>query len=113
FSFKGALLPYFGAFTKKEALRRGRNSGKVLMRAHSSDPIVCTYSKEDSAMETASAAPVVTEAFFSQSLEQADKDIFDAIRSELGRQRHEIELIASENIVSRAVMEAQGTVLTN
>lgn len=64
-------------------------------------------------METASAAPVVTEAFFSQSLEQADKDIFDAIRSELGRQRHEIELIASENIVSRAVMEAQGTVLTN
>jgi glycine hydroxymethyltransferase len=64
-------------------------------------------------MATASAAPDVTEAFFSQSLEQADKDIFDAIRSELGRQRHEIELIASENIVSRAVMEAQGTVLTN
>src|SRR5690554_1030827 len=76
-------------------------------------PNVCMYSKEDSAMATASAAPNVTEAFFSQPLDQADKDIFDAIRSELGRQRHEIELIASENIVSRAVMEAQGTVLTN
>ena len=55
----------------------------------------------------------VTEAFFSRPLEETDKDIFDAIRNELGRQRHEIELIASENIVSRAVMEAQGTVLTN
>lgn len=64
-------------------------------------------------MATASAATNVTEVFFSRPLEQADKDIFDAIRNELGRQRHEIELIASENIVSRAVMEAQGTVLTN
>lgn len=64
-------------------------------------------------MATASAAPNVTAVFFSRPLEQADKDIFDAIRNELGRQRHEIELIASENIVSRAVMEAQGTVLTN
>jgi len=64
-------------------------------------------------MATASAAPNVTEAFFSRPLEEADKDIFGAIRNELGRQRHEIELIASENIVSRAVMEAQGTVLTN
>ncbi|MDG4813811.1 serine hydroxymethyltransferase, partial [Hydrogenovibrio sp. 3SP14C1] len=34
-------------------------------------------------------------------------------RNELGRQRHEIELIASENIVSRAVLEAQGSILTN
>ncbi|MDO9306455.1 MAG: serine hydroxymethyltransferase, partial [Mesorhizobium sp.] len=40
-------------------------------------------------------------------------EIFGAIRSELGRQRHEIELIASENIVSRAVLEAQGSVMTN
>ena len=40
-------------------------------------------------------------------------DIFRAIRSELGRQRHEIELIASENIVSRAVLEAQGSIMTN
>ena len=54
-----------------------------------------------------------TTAFFSEPLEQRDPEIFGAIRSELGRQRHEIELIASENIVSRAVLEAQGSVMTN
>ena len=52
-------------------------------------------------------------AFFSQSLDERDPAIFNAMRQELGRQRDEIELIASENIVSRAVMEAQGSVLTN
>jgi glycine hydroxymethyltransferase len=52
-------------------------------------------------------------AFFSQALADADPDIAAAIRSELGRQQHEIELIASENIVSRAVLEAQGSVMTN
>src|SRR3977135_4241035 len=51
--------------------------------------------------------------FFTATLDQADPDIAAAIRGELGRQRHEIELIASENIVSRAVLEAQGSVLTN
>lgn len=53
------------------------------------------------------------EAFFNKGLEEADAEIFGAIRKELGRQRHEIELIASENIVSRAVLEAQGSILTN
>jgi glycine hydroxymethyltransferase len=52
-------------------------------------------------------------AFFTQPLEAADPQIFDSVKMELGRQRHEIELIASENIVSRAVMEAQGSVMTN
>ncbi len=52
-------------------------------------------------------------SFFSASLAKADPEIADAIRGELGRQRHEIELIASENIVSRAVLEAQGSVMTN
>src|SRR3977135_4195490 len=51
--------------------------------------------------------------FFTATLDEADPDIAAAIRGELGRQRHEIELIASENIVSRAVLEAQGSVLTN
>ena len=51
--------------------------------------------------------------FFTESLSQRDAELFGAITSELGRQRHEIELIASENIVSRAVMEAQGSVMTN
>jgi glycine hydroxymethyltransferase len=51
--------------------------------------------------------------FFSESLSSRDPELFGAIQNELGRQRDEIELIASENIVSAAVMEAQGSVLTN
>src|SRR5712691_3364067 len=54
-----------------------------------------------------------SERFFSAGVEEADPELFAAIRGELGRQRNEIELIASENIVSRAVLEAQGSVLTN
>ncbi len=50
---------------------------------------------------------------FSASLAETDPEVAKAIRLELGRQRDEIELIASENIVSRAVLEAQGSVLTN
>ena len=51
--------------------------------------------------------------FFNQDLAGRDPDVMNAIQKELGRQQHSIELIASENIVSRAVMEAQGSVLTN
>ncbi|WP_420859083.1 serine hydroxymethyltransferase [Marivivens marinus] len=51
--------------------------------------------------------------FFTESLSSRDPELFGAITGELGRQRHEIELIASENIVSAAVMEAQGSVMTN
>ncbi|HKD29972.1 MAG TPA: serine hydroxymethyltransferase [Xanthobacteraceae bacterium] len=51
--------------------------------------------------------------FFTAPLAETDAEVADAIRRELGRQRDEIELIASENIVSRAVLEAQGSVLTN
>ena len=50
---------------------------------------------------------------FTATLAESDPEIAEAIRLELGRQRDEIELIASENIVSRAVLEAQGSVLTN
>jgi glycine hydroxymethyltransferase len=53
------------------------------------------------------------DSFFSANLASADPQIAEAIDLELGRQRDEIELIASENIVSRAVLEAQGSVLTN
>src|SRR5712691_3864044 len=52
-------------------------------------------------------------SLFTASLAEADPEIADAVGRELGRQRDEIELIASENIVSRAVLEAQGSVLTN
>lgn len=51
--------------------------------------------------------------FFQASLAEIDPELADAVKSELGRQRDEIELIASENIVSRAVLEAQGSILTN
>jgi len=64
-------------------------------------------------MATATAASDSFESFFETSLADADPEIFGAIRDELGRQRHEIELIASENIVSRAVLEAQGSIMTN
>src|SRR3989475_12086347 len=62
-----------------------------------------------SSAKTASAP----DSFFTASLADADPEIAAAIKGELGRQRHEIELIASENIVSRAVLEAQGSVMTN
>ncbi|WP_306118600.1 MULTISPECIES: serine hydroxymethyltransferase [unclassified Roseitalea] len=54
-----------------------------------------------------------SDAFFGQDLAGRDPEIAGAIDKELTRQRHEIELIASENIVSRAVLEAQGSVMTN
>ncbi len=53
------------------------------------------------------------DGFFSEALESRDPEIAAAINNELTRQRDEIELIASENIVSAAVMEAQGSVMTN
>ena len=59
-------------------------------------------------MSVPHGARVTEEGFFSASLGESDPDIADAIGLELGRQRDEIELIASENIVSRAVLEAQG-----
>ncbi|MDB5592399.1 serine hydroxymethyltransferase [Enterovirga sp.] len=65
-----------------------------------------------------SASPVasgyqLSNSFFSASLAEADPEIARTVELELGRQRDEIELIASENIVSRAVLEAQGSVMTN
>ncbi len=59
------------------------------------------------------ADPALSNSFFGAGLESADPEIARAISLELGRQRDEIELIASENIVSRAVLEAQGSVMTN
>jgi glycine hydroxymethyltransferase len=58
-------------------------------------------------------APHRDDGFFTESLAERDPEIFEAVQNELLRQQHEIELIASENIVSKAVLEAQGSVLTN
>jgi glycine hydroxymethyltransferase len=52
-------------------------------------------------------------SFFSATLGESDPEVAGAVARELGRQQNEIELIASENIVSRAVLEAAGSVLTN
>jgi glycine hydroxymethyltransferase len=64
-------------------------------------------------MSVPQGAKISEEGFFSAALDETDPEIAGAIGKELGRQRDEIELIASENIVSRAVLEAQGSVLTN
>jgi len=60
-------------------------------------------------MTTGSSIP----GFFSKPLAECDPALFEAIGKELHRQQDQIELIASENIVSRAVLEAQGSILTN
>ena len=64
-------------------------------------------------MSATSAAGAERANLFSATLAESDPEIAAVIQSELGRQRDEIELIASENMVSRAVLEAQGSVLTN
>src|SRR5215475_9743203 len=69
--------------------------------------------ERDSSMPVTNASRSPSADLFTVPLAQSDPEIADAISRELGRQRDEIELIASENIVSRAVLEAQGSVLTN
>ena len=66
--------------------------------------MTATARKQDQAMSN---------PYFTTDLATADKELFAAMQKELGRQQHQIELIASENIVSKAVLDAQGSVLTN
>ena len=61
----------------------------------------------------ASLNDVQPDGFFTRSLSEADPAVFGGVRHELEREQHQIELIASENIVSKAVLEAQGSVFTN
>ncbi|WP_294262225.1 serine hydroxymethyltransferase [uncultured Sphingomonas sp.] len=58
-------------------------------------------------------ADVQFDGFFTRTLAEADAEVFAGVESEMDRERHQIELIASENIVSKAVLEAQGSVFTN
>ena len=64
-------------------------------------------------MSTVRKISTILSSFFDKSLKNSDKEIFDSINKEFIRQKNHIELIASENIVSKAVLEAQGSVLTN
>jgi glycine hydroxymethyltransferase len=76
-------------------------------------PAIYGAGREGFQMSVARGAVHPAEGFFSALLGDSDPEIAKAIDGELDRERHEIELIASENIVSRAVLEAQGSVLTN
>jgi glycine hydroxymethyltransferase len=64
-------------------------------------------------MSTSRAAPPQSNSFFTASLSETDPELAAAIGKELQREQEQIELIASENLASRAVLEAQGSVLTN
>jgi glycine hydroxymethyltransferase len=64
-------------------------------------------------MSTAIKIDNYLNGFFKMNLEEADNELFNSIKDEFIRQQNHIELIASENIVSKAVLEAQGSVLTN
>src|SRR3984957_8116344 len=92
-----AKSPFRPSFVDRPRRPRARSGGDILPMSSSSSAKTASTSK----------------SFFAASLSEADPEIAAAISGELGRQRHEIELIASENIVSRAVLEAQGSVLTN
>src|SRR5215510_5016480 len=63
--------------------------------------------------QVAGRAAAERDRFFEAALDRVDPDVGDALRAELKRQNRQIELIASENIVAKAVLEAQGSVLTN
>ena len=64
-------------------------------------------------MSTAIKVDKFLNSFFKLSLKDSDKELYDSVKNEFIRQQNHIELIASENIVSKAVLEAQGSVLTN
>ena len=64
-------------------------------------------------MSTAIKINKYLNSFFKLDLKEADVELYDSIKNEFTRQQNHIELIASENIVSKAVLEAQGSVLTN
>jgi glycine hydroxymethyltransferase len=83
--------------TAKKAAAKAKPAGKVAKKAPA---------------KKSGPKPLFT-GFFTDALAKSDPKVAKAIAQELGRQQHEIELIASENIVSRAVMEAQGSVMTN
>ncbi len=64
-------------------------------------------------MSTAIKFDKYLNSFFQSNLEDSDRELFDTVKEEFTRQQNHVELIASENIVSKAVLEAQGSVLTN
>src|SRR6202051_4426300 len=87
---------------------------RLVLCRRGGDPLRLTrHFCQERGMSVSQSAKTADEGLLSASLADSDPEIADVIALELGRQRDEIELIASENIVSRAVLEAQGSVLTN
>ncbi len=78
-----------------------------------SDPVQVGHKETLVEMALAHDTHTDADAFFGDRLADVDPELFGAVEKELDRQQTQIELIASENIVSRAVLEAQGSVLTN
>src|SRR5262245_43088065 len=94
--------------THSLALRTGYAIAPATVRARRTSPQQQRHPMTDPSRAHADVANL-----FTASLAEADPEMADVIKRELSRQRDEIELIASENIVSKAVLEAQGSVLTN
>src|SRR5262249_56570253 len=92
--------------------RTPRASGRQTQLSGQNAPALSFARGSISSMSQA-AVSAVMDGFFSTSLAQKDPDLYRSIAEELHRQQDQIELIASENIVSAAVLEAQGSVLTN
>ena len=87
---------------------------KTVKKLAAKKPAARTKAKPVRKVPAKKAGPkLLFPGFFTDALAKSDPKIARTIAAELGRQQHEIELIASENIVSRAVMEAQGSVMTN
>ncbi|MCX7346347.1 MAG: serine hydroxymethyltransferase [Alphaproteobacteria bacterium] len=86
---------------------------KAVKKTAARKPAVKARPKTKTASTRKAGPKLLFPGFFSDALSKSDAKVAKAIAAELGRQQHEIELIASENIVSKAVMEAQGSVMTN
>jgi glycine hydroxymethyltransferase len=86
---------------------------KAVKKKAARKPAVKSRPKAKAASAKKAGPRLLFPGFFSDTLSKSDAKVAKAIAAELGRQQHEIELIASENIVSKAVMEAQGSVMTN
>ena len=86
---------------------------KAVKKKAARKPAVKSRPKAKAASTKKAGPKLLFPGFFSDTLSKSDAKVAKAIAAELGRQQHEIELIASENIVSKAVMEAQGSVMTN
>jgi glycine hydroxymethyltransferase len=96
-----------------KALVKSKPKAKVAVKAQTKNKAKPAKKPVAKVAAKAAGPKLLFPGFFSDTLAKSDAKIAKAIANELGRQQHEIELIASENIVSKAVLEAQGSIMTN